>query len=68
MFRQNMLLHKNGPMVLVVCDQTFRSIFFGGGIVDTIFLGNKMANNTMHGLSNNKMGFIIIIVHKKMLG
>jgi vacuolar-type H+-ATPase subunit F/Vma7 len=55
-------------MVLVVCDQTFRSIFFLGGIVDTIFLGNKMANKTMHGLSNNRMGFIIIIVHKKMLG
>jgi uncharacterized protein (DUF302 family) len=26
-----------------------------------------MAHKTMHGLSNNGMGFIVVIDHKKML-
>ncbi len=63
-----MLLHKSGIVVLVACDQTFQSILFFSGIFGIIFLGNKMANKTMHGLTSIRMGFIIVIDHKKMLG
>jgi hypothetical protein len=59
-----MFIHRNHPVVLVVCDQTF---FFFGGIVDTTLLEHIMLHKTMHGLSNNGMGFIAIIDHKKML-
>jgi hypothetical protein len=45
----------------------FDQIPFFGDIVGTIFLGNKMANKTTHGLSNNGMGFIMIVDYKKML-
>jgi hypothetical protein len=64
MFRQNMFLHRSGHVVLIVCDQTF---FFFCGIVDTTLLGHIMGHKTMHGLSNNGMGFTAIIDHKKML-
>jgi hypothetical protein len=64
MFRQNMILHRSGPVVLVVRDQTS---FFFGGIVDTTLLGHIMAHKTMHGLSNNGMGFTTIIDKKTML-
>ncbi len=64
MFRQNMILHRSGPVVLVVRDQTS---FFFGGIVDTTLLGHIMAHKTMHGLSNNGMGLTTIIDHKKRL-
>jgi hypothetical protein len=64
MFRQNMFIHRNGLVVLVVSDQTF---FFWGVIVDITLLGHIMAHKTMHGLSNNGMGFTTIIDHKKML-
>jgi hypothetical protein len=52
-------------MVLVVRDQTFP---FLCGTTSNIFLGNRMAHKTTHGLSSNGMGFITIIYHKKMLG
>jgi hypothetical protein len=51
-------------VVLVVCDQTFP---FLGGTIGTIFLENGMAHKTMHGLNNNKMGFIVVVDHIKML-
>ncbi len=52
-------------MVLVVCDQTFP---FLCGIAGIVFLGNKMAHKTTHGLRNNEKGFIAIVDHKRMLG
>lgn len=65
MFIQNMFFHRSGPMVLVVRDQTFP---FLGGMTCTMFLGNEMAHKTTHGLSNNMMGFIVVVDHKKMSG
>jgi hypothetical protein len=57
--------HRNGPMVLVVRDQTFP---FLCGTASNIFLGNRMAHRTTHGLNRNGMGFIAAIDHKKMPG
>lgn len=55
--------HRNGPMVLVVRDQTFP---FLCDTASNIFLGNRMTHKTTHGLSSNGMGFITVIDHKKM--
>jgi hypothetical protein len=62
MLKQLVFFHGSGAMVLVICDQTFLLL---DGTAHVIFLGNNVANYTLHGLSNSRTKFIIVVDHKK---
>jgi hypothetical protein len=62
MLRQNMFLHKNDSMLLVIGDHTF---FLFSGVAKIIHLKKRMENHTTLGLSTYKVCFPTIITHKK---
>jgi len=63
MFRKKNLPHRSGFVVVVIRDQNFP---FLCGIASIVFLGNKMAHKTTHGLSSSEKEFTAIVDdHKK---
>ncbi len=61
--KQLVFFHGSGVMVLIVCDQTFLLL---DGTIHVIFLRNNVGNYTLHGLSNSRTRFTIVVDHTKM--
>jgi hypothetical protein len=64
MFNKKIFIHRSKPILLVIWNLSFP---FLGASVGTISLGNKMVYITTHFLKFNKIWFITIIRHIKML-